>query len=58
MAQLNPRKDVMTKQGDKSDGSLKSGSSRRSRMGRAGQGGTMPRVMVVALLVIVTIAVF
>ena len=43
----------MTKQGDKSDGSLKSGSSRRSRMGHAGQGGTMPRVMVVALLVIV-----
>lgn len=43
----------MTKPSDKSDGSLKSGSSRRSRMGRAGQGGTIPRVMVVALLVIV-----
>nr|MEE4268365.1 hypothetical protein [Candidatus Krumholzibacteria bacterium] len=34
-------------------GSLKAGTSRRSRMGRAGQGGTMPRIMVVAALVIV-----
>jgi cell division protein FtsN len=48
----NPWKDDMNKPQKPKDESLKSGTSRRSRLGRAGQGGTMPRIMVAALLVI------
>lgn len=43
----------MAKQEDKNDGLMKTGTSRRSRAGRAGRGGTMPRIMVLALLVVV-----
>jgi cell division protein FtsN len=43
----------MPKQDGKNDGAMKSGASRRSRAGRAGRGGNMPRIMILALLVIV-----
>ncbi len=42
----------MTKQDGKKDGLLKAGTSRRSRTGRTGRGNTMPRIMVLALLII------
>lgn len=43
----------MNKPQKSDDGTLKAGTSRRSRLGRAGQGGTMPRIMMAALLVVV-----
>ena len=43
----------MAKQDENQDGLRKKGTSRRSRAGRAGKGGTMPRIMVLGVLVIV-----
>ena len=43
----------MAKQDEKQDGLRKKGTSRRSRAGRAGKGGTMPRIVVLGVLVIV-----
>ena len=43
----------MAKQDGNKEGLRKTGTSRRSRAGRAGKGGTMPRIMILALLIIV-----
>lgn len=43
----------MAKQDEKNDGLMKTGTSRRSRAGQAGRGGAMPRIMILALLVVV-----
>lgn len=43
----------MSKQNESKDGALKSSAARRSRSGRAGKGSTVPRVMILGLLVVV-----
>lgn len=43
----------MTGKDEKNDGGLKAAATRRSRSGRAGRGSTLPRIMVLGLLVIV-----
>ena len=43
----------MAKRDDNNEGSMKAGTSRRSRLGREGRGATVPRVMILGLLVIV-----
>jgi len=43
----------MSKQNESKDGTLKSSATRRSRSGRAGKGSTVPRVMILGLLVVV-----
>lgn len=43
----------MSKQNENKDGTLKSSAARRSRSGRAGKGSTVPRVMILGLLVVV-----